>query len=130
MFNSLRGIVEVVSPGELEVRVGGVGYLVHLVTRAEFFTFSAGNEHRIWIRAVVKEDRFDLYGFLDLETRQDFDALLEVKGVGAATARKVLAKIGPFHRLRPLVQAGMLEAPPKLLEKLRKAFAATREVVR
>ena len=81
MIAHLRGIISKGSAGEVTVDVQGVGYRV-LVPMTVWETVTDGEEHTLWIKTFVREDRFDLFGFSEHPTRMLFEHLIELPGVG------------------------------------------------
>lgn len=70
------------------VEVGGVGYAV----RVPFYTLAttAGTPISLYIHTVVREDVFDLYGFVTRDELAFFKQLTSVSGVGPKTALGVI----------------------------------------
>jgi Holliday junction DNA helicase RuvA len=85
MIAHLRGVITRLDPGEVTVDIGGVGYRV-FVPLDVWERVAEGNPQRLWTFTYVREDRFDLYGFLDQGTKLLFEELLNVSGIGPRTA--------------------------------------------
>lgn len=67
----------------------GVGYGVYLTTSTK--THVAALEHvELFIYSHIKEDAFDLYGFLSEEEKRLFLLLIDVDGVGPKTALAIM----------------------------------------
>jgi Holliday junction DNA helicase RuvA len=81
MFSHLRGTVSKRTPGQLSVDVGGVGYRV-LTPMTTWDDVSEDSEVLLHVSPYVREDRFDLFGFNDARSRDLFEALLNLQGVG------------------------------------------------
>ncbi len=81
MIASLRGSVYRLTPGEVTVDVNGVGYQVS-VPLDIWEALEEGKEHTLWISSYIREDRFDLFGFLDRGSRSLFEAFIALAGVG------------------------------------------------
>lgn len=85
MIARLRGLLTRLSPGEVLVDVEGVGYRVHTpVTLWE--ALKDGTETELWISSYVREDRFDLYGFVEQSERMLFERFLAQQGIGPKLA--------------------------------------------
>lgn len=69
--------------------VNGVGYAVH-VTSSTKSSLVGKEQAELYIHAHIKEDCFDLYGFLTEVEKQMFLLLLSVDGVGPRTALAVM----------------------------------------
>lgn len=81
MIGSLHGIVAKPGLHEACIVVGGVGYRLK-TSAATWDALREGEERTVWISTVVREDRFDLYAFLDHDTRTLFEELIERQGIG------------------------------------------------
>ncbi|MGH9020582.1 MAG: Holliday junction branch migration protein RuvA, partial [Acidimicrobiales bacterium] len=68
--------------GAVVVDVGGVGYEVH-VARDDL---TPGDEARLFVHTVVRDDAILLYGFTTYEERELFELLIATPGVGPSTA--------------------------------------------
>ncbi len=87
MIGQLRGqVVHLESPQSATILVGSVGYNV----RVPSCSMALGDECIFWIHTHVREDAFELYGFLELEDRVFFRQLLTVTGVGPRCALGIL----------------------------------------
>ncbi len=71
------------------VDVSGVGYGVY-VNLFDLNSISPDQEVNFFVYEHIREQVHDLYGFLTLETKTFFEALLDVSGVGPKMALKVL----------------------------------------
>ncbi len=68
--------------------VGGVGYRV-LVPLDVWEQVEEGTTTKLWISTFVREDRFDLFGFLSRQSRTFFEGLLGISGIGPRTALEI-----------------------------------------
>jgi Holliday junction DNA helicase RuvA len=91
MIGHLTGKVIAKSGRELIVDVSGVGYQVFLSSRS---SASVDEEIAVFIRTVVREDEFSLYGFETLVDRQLFDSLCDVNGIGPKLAMTIIDELG------------------------------------
>lgn len=85
MFAHLRGIISKQAVGLVSVDIGGAGYRVAVPLNV-WETLEEGSEACLWISSYIREDRFDLFGFLDQSTRQLFEEFLGIAGIGPKTA--------------------------------------------
>lgn len=90
MICSLSGRITRLSIGEVAIDVHGVGYLVR-VTPAAYDEMTDGAETLVWTSTYVREDRLELYGFLDSTSRLLFETLLGVSGIGPKLALEITA---------------------------------------
>ncbi|MBX3068065.1 MAG: Holliday junction branch migration protein RuvA [Cryobacterium sp.] len=93
MIASLRGRVLSVSGGVVIIEVGGVGLQV-AVTSSFALTLSPDLEVSVFTSLVVREDELSLYGFDSIESKEVFDLLRSVSGVGPKSALAVLGVLG------------------------------------
>lgn len=68
---------------------GGVGYGVHLTLSTQA-KLRGARETTLFIYSHIKEDAFDLYGFLTEEEKLLFLKLIDVDGVGPKTALSIM----------------------------------------
>jgi Holliday junction DNA helicase RuvA len=71
----------------------GIGYSVAVPLTGRYETLHAGAEAELWIHSHVREDAFDLYGFLSREEKEIFLTLLTVNGIGPKGALGILSKV-------------------------------------
>jgi Holliday junction DNA helicase RuvA len=81
MISSLRGTIGKEDPGHITVDVAGVGYGA-LVPITTWDDLEEGALTTLYVSTYVREDRFELYAFLDKITKQLFEALIQLSGVG------------------------------------------------
>ena len=89
MIEFLKGKVHSTDRGYLVLEANGIGYIVNMISR-ELHTFYKNEEVFINIRLVLREDAATLYGFKDSETRNAFDLLTSVTGIGPKLAMGIL----------------------------------------
>jgi Holliday junction DNA helicase RuvA len=92
MFAYLEGNLAYKSPSLLYMDVNGVGYEVN-ITLQTYAHIQALENCRLFTHLQVREDAWVLYGFADEEERATFRQLLNINGVGAATARIILSSL-------------------------------------
>lgn len=68
--------------------VNGVGYRVAVPLDA-WEQLEEGAMTKLWISTFVREDRFDLFGFLLPQSRTLFEELLNIPGIGPRTALEI-----------------------------------------
>ncbi|MHA7653866.1 Holliday junction branch migration protein RuvA [Mycobacterium sp. ML4] len=90
MIASVRGEVLEVALDHAVIEAAGVGYRVN-ATPSTLATLRAGTEARLITAMIVREDSMTVYGFCDAETRDLFQTLLSVSGVGPRLAMATLA---------------------------------------
>src|SRR6185312_12898296 len=104
MIANLRGTVAEKLGSTLVLDVGGVGYGLQ-VTAEDFGRLSTGEQSKLYVHEHVREQAFDLFGFVQLDTKKLFEQLLDVKNVGPKVALAVL-DIGNASAVRAAIAAG------------------------
>lgn len=89
------------------VDVNGVGYGI-LVTTEDYGLLGTGNTAKVYIHEHIRENSHDLFGFVNLDTKQLFEQLLDVNGVGPKMALSVLS-IGSAGEVRRAIAGGDLK---------------------
>src|SRR5581483_8419124 len=90
MIASIRGEVLDVALDHTVIEAAGVGYRVN-ATPSTLATLRRGSEARLVTAMIVREDSMTLYGFADADSRDLFQTLLSVSGVGPRLAMATLA---------------------------------------
>ncbi|MBW3556714.1 MAG: Holliday junction branch migration protein RuvA [Actinobacteria bacterium] len=110
MIGSLRGALVDLSPrGEVLVEVAGVGYRVQVPSGRLGQLGERGSTVFLHVHTHVREDAIVLYGFVSLDERSCFEALLGTHGVGPAVALAILSVHSPSS-LRRAVAADDVDA--------------------
>jgi Holliday junction DNA helicase RuvA len=84
--------------------VGGVGYGLH-VTGEDFGRLVVGEPAKLYVHEHIREQNYDLFGFVQRETQKLFEQLLDVKNVGPKVALAVL-DIGSSGTVRAAIASG------------------------
>ena len=92
MYAFLEGELVYKSPSLLYLSAGGAGYEVN-ITLQTYSQIVNLDKCRLFTHLQVREDAWVLYGFADEEERATFRQLLNINGVGAATARIILSSL-------------------------------------
>ena len=100
MIASIRGDVLDVALDHVVIEASGVGYRIN-ATPSTLATLRRGTEARLVTAMIVREDSMTLYGFVDADSRDLFQTLLSVSGVGPRLAMATLA----VHEASALRQA-------------------------
>ncbi|MFA6522704.1 MAG: Holliday junction branch migration protein RuvA [Patescibacteria group bacterium] len=86
MIAYLEGKVLFLGPESLTVLVSGIGYEIRIAR----FQAEIGENVKLFIFDLIREDRHELYGFSSLQEKAFFEDLIDVSGVGAKMAQKVM----------------------------------------
>jgi Holliday junction DNA helicase RuvA len=96
MLAYLEGIIKERQNGEMIVLVGSsgqgyVGYQVKTPDHPRYETLIPGDRAEVYLYSHVREDAFDLFGFLSTYEKNLFTTLLSVSGVGPRMALSLLS---------------------------------------
>jgi holliday junction DNA helicase RuvA len=96
MIGWLKGqVIDKREPGKIVLDVQGVGYDVATSLPTFFQLETMNTPISLHIHTLVREDALILYGFLALDERHLFRALIRVNGVGPKVAIAILSSIRP-----------------------------------
>ncbi|MGL6233853.1 MAG: Holliday junction branch migration protein RuvA [Segniliparus sp.] len=101
MIASVRGEAVEVGADHIVVECAGLGYHV-VVLPSTAVGATKGTQLRLVTSFIVREDAQTLYGFPDRETRDLFDVLRTVSGVGPKLAMAVLSVLEPAQLRRAI----------------------------
>ncbi|MCF7845139.1 MAG: Holliday junction branch migration protein RuvA [Kiritimatiellales bacterium] len=90
MISLLRGTVHKGDTQEITIDVNGVGYAVSTPIDV-WDNLKEGEEQELQIKTYVREDRFDLFGFLDKTSKLLFEEAIDLPGIGPKTALEICA---------------------------------------
>ena len=93
MLYYVSGTVTVLEPGLAVVDCGGVGYGCR-VTAYTAAQLKLNQTAKLFITESIREDAFDLYGFISREEQRCYELLTTVNGVGPKAAMAILSS-GP-----------------------------------
>lgn len=88
MYSYIFGKITEIESTYVTVEVGGIGYLVYTPNP---YSFTVGEETRVFLYQVIREDENSLYGFKTKEEKEMFLKLISVKGLGPKMALPILA---------------------------------------
>jgi holliday junction DNA helicase RuvA len=104
MIATLTGKVAEKIGDSVIVDVQGVGYGV-LVTNEDYGLLTTGNTVKVYVYEHIRENSHDLFAFINLDTKQLFEQLLGVNGVGPKMALGVLS-VGSAGQVRQAIAGG------------------------
>lgn len=104
MIATLTGKVAEKIHNVVVLDVHGIGYGLY-VTNEDSGRLSTGQTMKMYIYEHIREQSHDLFGFITLDTKQLFEQLLEVNGVGPKMALNVLS-IGTGDEVRIAIAGG------------------------
>ena len=90
MLYYVSGPVTILEPGLAVIDCNGVGYGCR-VTAYTAGQLKLNQSARLYITESIREDAFDLYGFISKEEQRCYELLTSVNGVGPKAAMSILA---------------------------------------
>ena len=141
MIARLTGKLAVKNPDEIVLDVGGVGYQVFIPLSTFYELPERGDVLTLQIHTAIRENAFELFGFLTAKEKEVFKLLLSVTKIGPKLAQNILSGIAcdelttaiassDIIRLRGIPGIGQKTAERIILElkdKVPKAQAAGQE---
>lgn len=106
----LTGVVSEKTSDMVILDVNGVGY--GLLVTSEDYGHIGSERTKVYIYEHIRENAHDLFGFLRIETKELFELLLGVNGVGPKMALSVLS-IGNTTEVRGAIASGDLKTIQK-----------------
>ena len=94
MLYYVSGNVAILEPGLAVIDCGGVGYGCR-ITAYTAGQLKLNQNARLYITESIREDAYDLYGFISREEQRCYDLLTSVNGVGPKAAMAILSSGGP-----------------------------------
>lgn len=92
MIDYIKGTVAELTPTDLVLEAGGIGY--HILISLQTFEQLKGKENALtYIHHYLREDDEQYYGFATKDERELFRLLISVTGIGAGTARMMLSSL-------------------------------------
>ncbi len=104
MINYIKGQIAELTPTTLTIETNGIGYLLNISINT-YTALENQNTVQIYIYEAIREDAFQLFGFITKEERELFLHLISVSGVGANTARMILSSM-TVHELKNTIASG------------------------
>jgi len=107
MIATLEGMISEKLKDQIVVDVNGVGYGVY-VSLEDYGRLEKDETKKIYIYEHVREQAHDLFGFIERDTQNLFEQLINVNGVGPKMALNLLS-IGNTSEVRQAVAEGNLK---------------------
>ncbi len=119
MFNSLTGVITHKGINQLFLATGGVEWDIQTTASSLAGLPSVGQEGRVFVYLLHREDSMKLFGFAKQEERALFFELIKVEGVGPKVAQKILSAVSARDLAAAVEREdlGALEALPGLGRK-------------
>lgn len=94
MIDFIKGEVAEISPASVTLETYGIGYQLNISLNTYGAIVDKHNV-KLYVYESIREDAYQLFGFIDKHERELFILLISVSGVGPSTARVILSSIGP-----------------------------------
>ena len=104
MIATLEGIITEVLGDSIVLDVNGVGYGISIM-HEDYSELQNGGKVKLYIYEHIREVSHDLYGFCKADTKQLFEQLLNVNGVGPRMAVAIL-NLGNAGSVRSAIAGG------------------------
>ncbi len=88
----------------LLVETHGIGYKIR-ATRETVSKVAKDKEIKLWTHLAVREDAFELYGFVEKKELDLFEKLISVSGIGPKSALAIL-NLAPVSKLNQAISSG------------------------
>ena len=110
MIEYIKGQLTDANPTYVVIEAAGVGYAINIAlpTYSELVG-KEGQESRLYITEIIREDAHELYGFFSKGERELFVMLMTVSGIGANTARMIMSAYSAAE-IRQIIATGNARA--------------------
>ncbi len=92
MYEYVKGLLAELTPTYAVIENNGMAYFINVSVNT-YTSLKQGQECKLFLHEIVREDAHLLYGFIHKQERELFRSLISVNGVGANTARLILSSI-------------------------------------
>ncbi|MGC9151311.1 MAG: Holliday junction branch migration protein RuvA [Microbacter sp.] len=92
MIEYIKGHIVDLTPMSVTLETGGIGYMLHIALPT-YVSLENKKETQLFVYESIKEDAYQLFGFLQKIERELFIHLISVSGVGANTARMMMSSM-------------------------------------
>ena len=95
MIVSVQGLVQDIDEESIVLETGGVGIRIEVPLSVIDAAPAIGKTFLLYTQLIVREDSFNLYGFLSPEQRDFFNTLIKISGVGPQLGLAILSHLSP-----------------------------------
>ena len=92
MIDYIKGEVAEISPTSATLEANGIGYQMNISLNT-YGAISDKSSTKLYVYESIREDAYQLFGFMDKHERELFMMLISVSGVGPSTARVILSSL-------------------------------------
>ncbi len=108
MYEYLNGKIAESSPAHVVIDINGIGYFINISLNT-YSQVDGKNEAKLFIHENIREDAYNLYGFMDVLERALFRQLISVSGIGANTARMMLSSLAPDEIINAILTGNVTQ---------------------
>ena len=105
MIASIKGEITLKAEKYLIVEANDIGYKINVSFETLLRAKKVGDRIVLWIHTHVREDAFDLYGFMDYRELVFFELLISVSGIGPRSGLAILG-IASIETLQSAIVSG------------------------
>ena len=103
MITHIRGQLISKKPGQVVVEAGGLGYELAVPLNTFLALPEPPEEVALFTRLFIREESWDLFGFLTSLERESFSALTSVNRIGPKLALTIISALEPSELARALM---------------------------
>ncbi|MDU1903308.1 MAG: Holliday junction branch migration protein RuvA [Dysgonomonas sp.] len=92
MIDYIKGEIAELTPASVTLETNGIGYLINISLNT-YTSLEGKTSSKLYIYEAIREDAYQLFGFLNKQERELFLHLISVSGIGASTARMILSSM-------------------------------------
>lgn len=104
MIDYITGEIAELTPASVTIDNRGIGYFIQISLNT-YSALNAQKSAKLFIHEAIREDAYQLYGFVEKRERELFLLLISVSGIGAGTARMILSAMSPSE-LESVIASG------------------------
>lgn len=113
MIASLAGKIELKTDKFVIVDIEGVGYKVFCASQTLAKLPQDGQRTKLFTHSYVRQDGFDLYGFLTFEELELFELLISISGIGPKAALGIMS-VASLKDLKASIASGQVNLLTKV----------------
>lgn len=113
MIASLAGKIELKTDKFAIVDIEGVGYKVFCASQTLAKLPQDGQRTKLFTHSYVRQDGFDLYGFLTFEELELFELLISISGIGPKAALGIMS-VASLKDLKASIASGQVNLLTKV----------------
>jgi len=104
MLDYIKGEIVELTPASVVIEAGSIGYFAQISLNT-YSALTGSKACKLFVYEAIREDAYQLFGFVEKRERELFLHLISVSGIGANTARMVLSSIAVYE-LEAIITSG------------------------